>query len=100
MLSGLLEPVLLFTLLNVFGNLNGRKKERSRDRLTDFENKCVVTKGKGWGRRGGLGDWDWQRTLLEMEWMIKKDLLSGRGICWQLQLQSDPEPGNVSMPLV
>ena len=31
-----------------------------RDRLTEFENKLMVTKGEKWGRGDKLGDWDWQ----------------------------------------
>ena len=32
---------------------------QNRNRLTDIENKCVITKGKKWGGGGGkLGVWD------------------------------------------
>ena len=42
----------------------------NRNRLTDIENKLMVTKGKNWA--GGM---DWEHaigicTLLYMEWMI------------------------------
>ena len=30
----------------------------NRNRLTDFENKLMVTKGERWGGRGKLGGWD------------------------------------------
>ena len=46
------------------------------ERLTDFKNKLMVTKGEGqgWGR-DGLGVSDGICTLLNMEWLVNGDLV-------------------------
>ena len=56
MLSGLLGPVLLFTLLNVFGNLNGRQKEGAEQGQTHrlWKQMCGY-KGEGLGEKGWTG---------------------------------------------
>ena len=48
---------------------------QNRNKLTDFENKIMVTKGKRWG----VGEMDLGFgisicTLLYMEWMVNGDL--------------------------
>ena len=52
---------------------------KDKKRLTDLENKCLVTEGEGWGKRiveeFGLDIY----TLLYSKWVTKKDLLYSTG---------------------
>ena len=51
----------------------------NRNRLTDIENKLMVTKGEMW--RGGINQELGIKiyTLLYIKWIIKKDLLYSTG---------------------
>ena len=49
----------------------------NRNRVTDVENKPVVTKGEREGNK--LGDWDDISTLLYIKQITNKDLLYSRG---------------------
>ena len=56
--------------MNLFTNEN---------RLTDFENKSMVTKGEGLERGKDWSFWNGKYKQLYVEWMINKDLLSSTG---------------------
>ena len=59
----------------------------NRNRLTDFKNKLMVTKGKG-GRKEWIGGLDWQCTFLYMKWMVKRHLQYSTGNSTQYSVKT------------